>query len=285
MNKSSDAIRAQILRCLTEGMSVRATSRLTGASRGLVLRILAAAGDFAEGFSYYRSTDLNTVRVECDEQWSFVGAKQRNAQRMDQGDIWTYCALDADSRFVVSWLVGPRSTRSTEIFMTDLASRLKNRIQLSTDGFAPYLNAVRGAFEFARVDYARIVKDYGQTTETGPSRRYSPATVVAVSKERMIGRPDMEKASTSYVERLNLETRQNCRRFTRLSNAFSKSALNHARAVALQFFVYNYCRPHGTLSKAAGVKTTPAMAVGLADRVWSVDDIVSRMDPDLKTVT
>lgn len=285
MNKSSDAKRAAILRCLSEGMSVRATARLTGSSRGLVLRILAAAGDFCEGFSYYRLRGLTCQRVEVDEQWSFVGAKQKNARQEGHGDIWTYAALDPETKLVVSWLVGARNQENTDAFVADLAGRVAGRIQLTSDGYFGYLPAVRKAFAFARVDYAQIVKKYAVPHETGPQRRYSPPQVIAATKERVIGRPDMELVSTSYVERLNLDTRQNCRRFTRLTNAYSKTAQNHGRAVALNFFVHNYIRPHGTLSKAAGRKTTPAMAAGLTDRVWSIDDIVAGMDGSLETVT
>lgn len=285
MNKSDNDTRAAILKCLTEGMSVRATSRVTGSSRGLVLRVLAAAGDFCEGFSYHRMRGLATTRVEADEQWSYVGAKQRNAVQDGHGDVWTYCAIDADTKLVISWLVGARSPENTRAFIADLARRVSGKVQLTTDGYAAYLGAVRQGFDFGKVSFAQLVKSYGQSHENGPARRYSPPVVVAAEKVRMIGRPDMDLVSTSYVERLNLNTRQNCRRFTRLTNAFSKNAQNHGRAVALNFFVHNYCRPHGTLTKAAGVKTTPAMAAGLTDRVWTVDDIVTRMDPAQKTVT
>lgn len=285
MNKSSEAKRATILRCLTDGMSVRATARVTGASRGLVLRILAAAGDFAEGFQYFRLRDLDCRRIEADEQWTYIGAKQKNARQEGHGDVWTYCAIDPETKLVASWLVGARNQENTDAFMADLAGRLRNRVQLTTDGYFAYLHAVRKAFAFGRVDYAQVVKKYAVPHETGPQRRYSPPTVVEATKERLIGRPDMDHVSTSYVERLNLNTRMNSRRFTRLTNAFSKNAQNHGRAVALSFFVHNYIRPHGTLSKAAGRKTTPAMAAGLTDRVWTMEDIVAGMDADLKTVT
>ncbi|MEO5798508.1 MAG: IS1 family transposase [Gemmatimonadales bacterium] len=280
MNKSDTNTRAAILNCLTEGMSIRATSRVTGASRGLVLRVLAMAGDFCEGYSFYRLRNLNVSRVEADEQWSFVGAKARNATQPGHGDVWTFCAIDADSKLVLSWLVGARSPENTRAFIADLAKRVSGRIQLTTDGFGGYLGAVRQGFEFGKVDFAQLIKSYGQSMESGPARRYSPPVCIGIEKIRRIGKPDMDLASTSYVERLNLNTRQNCRRFTRLTNAFSKSAENHARAVALNFFVHNFCRAHGTLTKAAGVKTTPAMAAGLTDRVWTVADIVARMDPE-----
>jgi IS1 family transposase len=278
MNKSNETTRAAILNCLTEGMSVRATARVTGASRGLVLRILVAAGEFCEGYSYFRFRNLNTTRVEADEQWSYIGAKQRNATQPGHGDVWTFCAIDSDSKLVFSWLVGARTPENCDEFMADVAGRLKNRIQLSTDGHQMYIRAVRQAFGFARCDYARIVKSYGQDGEQGPERRYSPMVCTGVTKERMIGRPDMELVSTSYVERLNLDMRMNNRRFTRLGNGFSRSAKNHGASIALAFFSHNFIKAHRTLSKAAGAKTTPAMAAGIATRPWTVADIVARMD-------
>lgn len=286
MNKMPVTKRVAILRCLTDGMSIRATSRVTGASKGAILRLLAEVGEFAEGYSFWRMRDLDTKVVEADEQWAFVGAKARNARVEGQGDIWTFTAIDADSKLVMSWLVGARTPENARSFMADLAGRCRNRIQLSTDGHGMYLNAVRKAFDFARCDYGRIIKEYGQSPDQGPSRRYSPPVVVAVLKERMIGRPNMDRVSTSYVERLNLNTRQNCRRFTRLTNAFSKKAENHSFAVALHFFASNWIRPHGTLTKAAGgVKTTPAMAAGLTDHVWTWEEALTLADEAAQTVT
>lgn len=280
MNQTPKATRALILKCLTEGMSARATARLTGVSRGAVLRLLEEAGRFAGFYSDLMLRNLPTTRVEADEQWSYCGAKTRNATRDDQGDIWTYCALDADTKLVFSWLVGGRTPENTRDFMADVAGRLKNRVQLTTDGFAAYLGAVRQAFDFGKVDFAQLVKSYGQSMETGPARRYSPPVCIGAEKIRMIGRPDMEKVSTSYVERLNLNTRQNCRRFTRLTNGFSKKAENHGYAVSLTFFVHNFCRAHGTLTKAAGgVKTSPAMAARVADHLWTLEEMVEKMDP------
>lgn len=287
MNKMPVTKRVAILKCLTDGMSIRAASRITGASKGAILRLLAEVGEFCEGYQFYRLRNLSTVRVEADEQWSFIGAKARNATQEGHGDIWTFCGIDADSKLVMSWLVGARTPENAGEFMADLASRCANRIQLSTDGHAMYLNAVRKAFSFARVDYARVVKVFGQSAEgaTDASRRYSPPVVIDTIKERMIGRPDIDLVSTSYVERLNLNTRQNCRRFTRLTNAFSKSATNHAHTVALHFFAHNFCRSHGTLTKAAGVKTSPAMAAGITDHIWSWEEVLTLADASLETVT
>jgi IS1 family transposase len=282
MNKANNTTRAAILKCLTEGVSARATARLTGASRGTVLRLLAEVGEFVELYQWHKLRNLNTVRVEADEQWSFVGAKARNATKPGQGDLWTFCAIDADSKLVFSWLVGARSDANTHAFVADLAARLTNRVQLTTDGWGASLTGVRKAFDFARCDFAQMVKVYGQSGEAQGARRYSPMICTGAIKERKIGRPDMEKVSTSFVERFNLNTRQNCRRFTRLTNGFSKLAENHAHAVTLTFFSYNFCKVHSTLTKSAGVKTTPAMASGLTNRVWTWEDVLAMMAPTYK---
>jgi IS1 family transposase len=284
MNRATVETRATILRALTEGGSVRGVARMAGVSKGTVLRLLADAGEFCAGYHDLRLRNLPTVRVEADEIWSFCGAKQRAARSEGQGDLWTYCAIDADSKLVCSWLVGARNQENTDAFMADLKSRLTQRIQLSVDGYGAYITAVRRAFRFDEVDLAQIVKELGSTTEPGPERRYSPPVVVNVEKRRVIGRPDMDLVSTSYIERLNLDTRQKCKRFARLTSAHSRKAENHAHAVALNFFAHNFIRVHGTLSKKAGRKTTPAMAAGLTDRPWTVNDLVALMDPETVTV-
>ncbi|MGB7213072.1 MAG: IS1 family transposase [Gemmatimonadales bacterium] len=282
MNKTPTDTRALILNCLTDGMSIRATSRLTGSAKGTILRLLAEVGEFCEVYQYHRLRKLTTTRIEADEQWSFLGAKQKNAKE-GQGDIWTFCALDADTKLVMSWLVGARSPENTYAFIADLAGRVVNRVQLTTDGFAAYTEAVRRAFGFARCDFAQLVKSYGPGQDTGApqtSRRYSPMVCTGAVKVRRIGKPVEELVSTSFVERLNLNTRQNCRRFTRLTNGFSRKAENHGYAVALHFFAYNFCRAHGTLTKAAqGAKTTPAMAAGLTERPWTMADLLALMEP------
>lgn len=257
MNMMPIAKRVMVLKCLTEGMSIRATSRVTGASKGAVLRLLEEAGEFCEGYAFYRLWNLPTWTVEVDEQWSHIRAKARNATIEGHGDIWTYRGIDADSKFVMSWLVGARNQANAREFMVGLADRCKRRIQLSTDRHGMYTGAVRAAFGLSRVDCGRIVKVFGHSQEQGPARRYSPPVVIGTIKERMVGRPDMVLVSTSYVERLNLDTRQQCRRFTRLTNGFSKKAENHAHAVALHFFAHDFCRAHGTLTKKAGVKALP----------------------------
>jgi IS1 family transposase len=286
MNRLSHARRAAILRELCEGNGIRATARLTGSNKDTVMKLLVEAGEFASAYQDVAHRNLKTVRVEGGEIWAFVGAKQRRAARAGDGDIWTFTALDADSRLMVTWLVGSRSQESANAFVADLRFRLTRRIQLTTDGYGMYLTAVRRAFDFGEVDYAHLVKQYGQPQEgIEASHRYSPPVCTGAEKVRMIGRPDFDLVSTSYVKRSNLTLRMQNRRFTRLTNAFGKKAENHAHAVSLFFLYCNYCRPHQTLTKEAGEKTTPAMAAGLTDRVWTADDIVTLMDPEQKAVT
>ena len=283
MYKLPNSTRAVILRCLTDGMSVRAACRLTGASKGAVLRLLEAAGDFCASYHCLRMWNLPSQRVQADEQWSYVGAKQRHATRPGDGDLWTFAALDADTKLVISYLVGARNTENTYAFMEDLAQRVAGRIQLSTDAWGAYLGAVRHAFAFGRCDYAMIVKEYANPTEED-RRRYSPPICTAAHKQRMIGRPDMAEVSTSYIEALNLATRQHCKRFARLTIAHSKKQENHAHATALHFFAHNFIRVHSTLTKERGAKTTPAMAAGLTDRPWTVEDLLTMMDPESVTI-
>lgn len=280
MNKLSAERRAAIIAALCEGNGIRATARLTGANKETVMKIMVEAGEFASAYQDIAHRGLKTARVEADEIWAFVGAKQRRAVRPGDGDIWTFTAVDADTKLMMTWLVGARSQENAITFMRDLRSRLTRRIQLTTDGHGMYLTAVRMAFKFGEVDYAMLVKQYGQADEgVDSSRRYSPPVCTGALKVRQIGRPDPDLISTSYVERSNLTIGMQNRRFTRLTNAFSKKAENHAHAVSLFFLYYNYCRPHQSLTKAAGTKTTPAMAAGLTDRVWTVKDIIALMDP------
>jgi IS1 family transposase len=278
MNRMRPERRALVLRCLTDGMSVRATSRLTGASKGAVLRLLAEAGDFCLTYHCLRMRNLPTRRVQADEQWSFCGAKQKNAKRPGEGDLWTFCAVDADTKLVISYLIGARSTENTYAFIEDLSRRLVHRVQLTTDGWGAYLGAVRRAFAFGRCDFAQLVKQYAAEVEPG-TNRYSPPLCTGAIKIRRIGRPDPAHVSTSYVEALNLATRQHCKRFARLTIAHSKKAENHVHAAALHFFAHNFIRVHSTLSKKRGKKTTPAMAAGLTNRPWTVEDILAMMDP------
>ena len=209
-----------------------------------------------------------------------MSRKQKNAKRAGHGDIWTFTAIDPDSKLMVSWLVGERSQASATAFMCDLASRVSGKIQLSTDGHGMYLAAVRAAFSWRDVDYAQVVKSFGQGTQED-HRRYSPATCTGVKKIRIIGNPDPDLISTSLVERSNLTLRTTTRRFTRLTTAYSRKTENHAHAVSLAFMAYNFCTPHSTLTKArGGIKVTPAMAAGVTDRVWKMEDVVARMDPE-----
>lgn len=278
MNKLSNERKAAVLRALVEGASIRGTARMMGCDRETVLKLLVEVGEFCASYQHYAHRSLTCTRIEADEIWAFCGAKQRNAKREGQGDIWTFTGVCADTKLAVSWLVGARSAENAVLFMQDVAARLTNRVQLTTDGHGMYLTAVRAAFGFARVDYAQLVKSYGQV-ETVPGR-YSPAVCTGCERVRMIGRPDNDLISTSYVERANLTMRMQMRRFTRLTNAFSKKAANHVHAVNLHFMFYNYCRPHQTLTQNAGRKMTPAMAAGLTDRVWTLPDILDLMSPD-----
>lgn len=281
MNVLTVARRAAIIRALAEGNSVRATARLTGSAKATVLKLLVEVGEFCSIYQDHALRNLPCKRIEADEIWSFVGAKARNATKDGQGDIWTYTAICAESKLMVSWLVGARNHQNTFAFMQDVALRLSNRVQLTTDGLSWYVAAVEAAFGWNGVDFAQLIKTYGQPLdESERQRRYSPPVCTGAIKTNVMGNPDSELVSTSYVERQNLNMRMQVRRFTRLTNGFSKKAENHAHAVSLYFMFYNYCRPHQTLTKErGGIKTTPAMAAGVADHVWKVEEIIERLDP------
>jgi len=279
MNTLSLARRAAVLRALVDGASIRATARMTGTDKDTVLRILVEVGEFCSTHQHFALRNLPCTVVEADEIWSFVGAKEANKTKEGQGDIWTFTGMCADSKLMITWLVGPRTGSSADGFMRDLHSRLANRVQLSTDKLPWYPSAVEKAFGWNGTDYTTISKTYGGDTEKRGRGRYSPSSVVVeVEKVAVMGRPAMDRVSTSYVERSNLTMRMNMRRFTRLTNGFSKKAENHAHAVSLHFMFYNFCRPHMTLTKGkGGIKQTPAMAAGLTDHVWTVEDILERM--------
>lgn len=283
MNTLTTEKRAAIIRALVEGNSIRATARLTGTAKATVLKLLVEVGEFCSVYQDHAHRNLKCERVEADEIWSFVGAKQKNATKAGQGDLWTYTAICSESKLMVSWLVGARDHTNTYAFMKDVAFRLANRVQLTTDGLSWYVAAVEAAFGWNGVDFAQLIKSYGTPLDESlrdAQRRYSPAVCTGAIRTPVMGNPDMDKVSTSYVERQNLNMRMQMRRFTRLTNGFSKKAENHAHAVSLFFMFYNYCRPHQTLTKAAnGVKTTPAMAAGLTDHLWSVEKILESMDP------
>ena len=254
---------------------------MVGADKDTVMRLLVEVGEFCSIYQDVTLTNLPCTRIEADEIWSFVGAKAANVTHDGQGDLWTYTAICADTKLAVSWLVGPRSQASTRTFMRDVASRLANRVQLSTDAYKAYPGAVERAFGWNGVDYATIAKQYATEGQAFTGGRYSPSPVVIGTEVvEVMGKPERSLISTSYAERQNLNMRMSMRRFTRLTNGFSKKAENHAYAVSLHFFYYNYCRPHQTLTKAAGgIKTTPAMAAGLTNHVWKVEHMLDLMDP------
>ncbi len=279
MNRLSTEKRAQIFSALCEGASVSATARQTSTSKVTVLKLLADVGEATLAYQQRVMVDLPCKVVEVDEIWSFVGSKDRNTPKeqrrsLQRGDVWTWTAIDADTKLVPCWHVGLRDANAASLFLTDLASRVSGRIQLTSDGHQAYVNAVEAAFGWNGVDYAMLVKLYGPSPEG--ERRYSPAVVISAEKETIMGNPDPDRISTAYAERANLTMRMSMRRFTRLTNAFSKKLANHVHALSLYFMHYNFCRSHVTLTKAAGgIKTTPAMAAGLTDHVWKLDEIVA----------
>lgn len=279
MNELSMPERAAIIRGLVEGTSVRAIGRMTGHSKGAVLRLLVEVGEFCEVYQDHALRKLPCKRVEADEVWGYCGAKEKNKTKDGQGDLRTFTAICADSKLILSWLVGNRDRDTAHEFMQDVASRLRNRVQLTTDGHSMYLSAVESAFGWNDCDFAQLVKKYG--TESGVSDRYgTPEVCIGADKVAVFGSPDMKNVTTSYVERANLSIRMGMRRMTRASNGFSKKAENHAHAFAIHMMHYNYCRPHQTLTKAAkGIKTTPAMAAGLTDHAWTLEEVLGLMDP------
>jgi IS1 family transposase len=249
-------------------------------SRTTVLKLLVEVGELCSIYQDHRLRNLGCRRLEIDELWAFVGAKARRATQPGHGDIWTFTAIDAESKLMVSWLVGAREPEVAHGFMQDVAARLANRVQITTDGHHMYLSAVEGAFSYWGVDYAMLVKRYGLAPDDD-RRRYSPPVCLGTDKTAVLGKPDPSKVSTSYVERANLTIRMQSRRYTRLTNAFSKKAENHAHAFALFAMYYNFCRAHMTLTRdAGGVHTTPAMAAGVAGRVWKVEDVLALLDPE-----
>ncbi len=271
MNKLTPEKRAQILQLLCEGMSIRAITRVTGVSKNTVAKLLNDIGLVCAEYHDKTVRNLRCKRVQVDEIWSFTYAKQKNIADAKSapgaaGDTWTWTAIDADTKLAVSWLVGGRNSVCAYQFMCDVASRIDSRIQLTSDGLRAYVEAVDAAFN-GRVDYAQLVKHYGDAPESAKGR-YSPAECTGATKTRVFGQPDEDHVSTSFVERQNLTMRMHMRRFTRLTNAFSKKFEAHANAVALHFVYYNFCRIHKTL------RVTPAMAAGVTDRLWDVLDIV-----------
>jgi len=276
MNKLSAERRAAVIRCLVEGNSIRATARMTGAAKNTVAKLLVDLGNACAAYQDRALRGITSKRVQCDEIWSFIGCKEKNipATRQSEqgiGDIWTWTALDADTKLIISWQVGERDAETACDFIDDLASRLANRVQLTTDGLKVYLNAVEEAFG-ADIDYAVLIKLYG--SDSSAEKRYSPPVCLGTEQTRVMGTPGPKHVSASYVERANLTMRMSMRRFTLLTNVFSKKLENHAAAISLHFMHYNFCRVHQTL------RTTPAVAAGVADHVWSVEEIVRLLDSD-----
>ena len=274
MNKLSLAKRVQILSMLCEGSSMRSISRIADVSINTVSGLLVEAGKACAEHHDLAVRNVASKRIQADEIWSFCYAKQKNvatakAAPEEAGDVWTWTALDADSKLIVSYLIGGRDAGYAHEFMQDVAARLANRVQLTTDGLWAYLDAVEGAFG-ADIDYAQLVKLYGDAP--GPAGRYSQADCTGIKKYRVEGNPDKKHVSTSYVERQNLTMRMSMRRFTRLTNAFSKKAENHAHMVALYTTWYNFIRQHKTL------RCSPAMAAGVSKTLWSMEEVVALID-------
>jgi len=271
MNRLSKDKQKQIVAALVEGNSIRATSRMTGAAKGTVLKLLVDVGRACLGYQHRALKNLPCKNIQCDEIWAFCYSKAKNVPEDKQdkfgyGDVWTFTALCADTKLVPTWYIGNRDLESATTFMKDLASRLANRVQLTTDGHSMYLDAVPRAFG-REVDYSQLIKIYSNNPES--LRRYSPPQCTGIRAKEVIGYPEGKYVSTSYVERQNLTMRMNMRRFTRLTNAFSKKVENLGHAVALHFMYYNFCRIHQSL------RCTPAMRAKVTDRLWEIEDILN----------
>ncbi len=275
MNKLSLEKRAQVIRTLVEGNSIRATCRITGTAKGTVTRLFVSVGEACAKYQDAHLRNLPSKHIQCDELWSFCYAKQKNVPeekqgRFGYGDVWTWIAIDADTKLVPSWLVGLRDAGYAFEFLKDLRGRLANRVQLTSDGHKVYFNAVEDVFG-TDIDYAMLVKLYG--TDPAGEARYSPAKCIGTNSRVVMGAPNTSRISTSFVERQNLTMRMSMRRFTRLTNAFSKKVENLEHTVALHFMYYNFARPHQTL--ATPYPTTPAMAAGVSNHIWTIEEIVS----------
>ena len=270
MNRLSTAKRTQVIAALVEGNSINATCRMLGVGKHTVLRLLEDAGCACAAYHHRNVRGLRVRRLQCDEIWAFVGAKRKNVtpeQEADGwGDVWTWTAIDADTKLIVTYYVGDRGKGAAYEFMQDCAERIVGRPQITTDALRHYVNAIEDAFG-AEVDYAMLHKLYGAATPD--ESRYSPATCIGCDMKVVTGDPDPKHVSTSYVERQNLTMRMSMRRFTRLTNGFSKKFENHAHQVALYFFHYNFCRVHKTL------RVTPAMEAGLTDHIWTLEELIS----------
>lgn len=271
MNKLSIEERVRVVACLVEGNSLRATTRMTGTHRTAIQKLLVELGVACSAYQDKVFRNLKLTRIQCDEIWAFVGCKQKNVETTEHmrngwGDVWTWTALDADTKLVPCWYVGTRDGGAAYHFIHDLKSRLASRVQLTTDGHKAYLEAVEDAFG-SEVDYAMLQKIYGKAPEGGEVR-YSPAQCMGAKRAVISGMPDFAHVSTSHTERQNLTMRMSMRRFTRLTNGFSKKVANHEAAVALHFMHYNFARVHQTL------RITPAMEAGISDHIWTIREIV-----------
>lgn len=274
MNRLSTDDRVRVISALVEGNSIRATVRMTGIAKNTIVKLLADMGKVCAAYHDEHVRGLTSKRIQCDEIWSFVYSKAKNVPADKQGhfgygDVWTWVAIDADSKLVVSYMLGSRDGTYANAFMQDVADRLTNRVQLTTDGLKSYLDAVYNAFE-NDIDYAVLNKIYGSTNPQ--AGRYSPPPCIGVKSEVHCGWPERKHVSTSYVERQNLTMRMQMRRFTRLTNAFSKKIENLAHNLAIHYMHYNFCRVHQTL------RVTPAMQAKIADHVWEIEDLVALLD-------
>jgi IS1 family transposase len=272
MNKLSRTKQAQVIAALVKGNSINSTVRMTGVSKVTILKLLKAVGVAAADYQDRTLRGLKCKRIQVDEIWQFVYAKQKNVPSEKQGefgygDVWTWVAIDAQTKLVPSFMTGNRDAQSAKMFIDDLAGRLASRVQLTSDGLKVYLEAIEGAFG-CEIDYAMLVKTYESSqTET----RYSPAVCTSCESKPVMGHPDPKHISTSFVERQNLTMRMSMRRFTRLTNGFSKKVENHAYAVAIHYMHYNFCRIHQTL------RVTPAMEAGIADHVWTIEEMIAKV--------
>ena len=274
MNKLNRQKRVQVIAALVEGNSIRSTVRMTGVAKNTVTKLLADIGSVCAEYQDKTLRNLTCKRIQCDEIWSFCYAKQKNVPEdkkdvFGYGDVWTWTAIDPDTKLIASYMVGLRNAEYASLFMNDLAGRLGHRVQLTTDGLKAYLEAVDGAFG-ADIDYAQLIKMYGK--ENAGAGRYSPPTVTGTKRQHVVGKPDRKHVSTSLVERQNLTMRMSMRRFTRLTNGFSKKVENLEHAVALHFMYYNFVRIHKSL------RVTPAMAAGVTDHLWEIEDIVKLLE-------
>jgi IS1 family transposase len=276
MKKLSTTDRVRVISALVEGCSIRSTCRMTGIAKNTVVKLLRDAGCVCADYHHTHVRNVKASRIQCDEIWSFVYAKSKNVPSKRKGefgvgDVWTWIALDSDSKLCVSYMLGLRDSGYATEFMQDVAERLANRVQLTTDGHKAYLDAVEDAFA-GEIDYAQLIKTYGPVTDPTKEVRYSPAECTGCYKEEVYGDPDPKFISTSHVERQNLTMRMQMRRFTRLTNAFSKKVENHGHQIALHFFNYNFCRIHQSL------RITPAMAAGLTDHVFEIEELVQMIE-------